>query len=101
MHGHLNPRTFKLLFWGGVSLAICSLLYFISNNEPAFVNPKIEAEKFVWPEGCEQKQYKKFDEIKADCLTHYIGNGRNYGWSRHKSGPNKYFRIENDALNVT
>lgn len=82
-----------------VALAIAVLLIVVFMLEKPFVNPKIKAEAYVWPQGCEERKYKNQDEIPPECENdrYYIGNGREFGWSR---APGGYYRVGNDAVQV-
>lgn len=62
-----------------------------------FVNPKIIAQPFIWPTGCQQKTYSKGDPITAACLKYHIADGPKWGWPRGSKWPD-YYRIGDDAV---
>jgi hypothetical protein len=86
--------------WAVLALAICALLTVVAIIERPFVNPKITAESFVWPKGCEEKEYNDGQIISPQCQQdkYYIGKGREYGWDR---APGGYYRLGNDAIQIT
>jgi hypothetical protein len=87
-------------------LAIVTVVGFIFMMKTApvrapFVNPKITAEPYVWPEGCQRREYKELDIIDRKCIQdkYYIGSGENWGWPK-SSKRASYYRVGNDAFDM-
>jgi hypothetical protein len=97
----VETRQFRILFWGGVALAIAGTLFYIGKNEPEYVR-QITAEPYVWPEGCEVKEYEILESVSPKCFQdkYYLGSGAEYGWHRSKYGGTRYYRVGNDAIAV-
>lgn len=102
-----NKRMWPAWKWAIVlSVAVPSVYLMLPERKP-FMNPKIKAEAYVWPAGCEKRKYKgyddgKFDKISRNCLVdqYYIGNGQQWGWSNGGNRP-YFYRVGNDAIRVS
>ena len=68
---------------------------------PTPINPHIKALPFVWPVGCERKDYYEKDRIAYACLSsdYQILNWSEYHWSEFKNV--RYYRVGNDALSAS
>jgi hypothetical protein len=93
------PRLYWLI--GAFIVVFMAAIKMAPETKP-FVNPKLAAEPYVWPEGCEQKKYRETDTISENCLTqkYYIGDGQKWGWRRISAWP-YYYRVGNDAVMIT
>jgi hypothetical protein len=69
----------------------------------------ITAEPYVWPEGCEKKEYVDMSKISKKCesIKYYMGSDRKYYWRDRPSSqlsysqrPDYYYRVGNDALEI-
>jgi hypothetical protein len=96
----VETKQFRALFWTSVVLFVVFMLFYIWYRTPSFVNPKIQAEEYVWPMGCEAKTYELTDQISKKCMQekYYIGEGWEYGWPRGGKSRPAYYRVGNDAL---
>ena len=82
-------------------LFLCGI--YITFFKPHAIQQIGVAAPYVWPAGCPQREYKKFDQIPSACAAdqYSMGGGQNYGfYSGHKGGTN-YFRIGNDAIDIS
>jgi hypothetical protein len=88
------------VWWLAISLIIGIIVIMkIMPERVAFVNPKIVAQPFVWPEGCEKKQYEEEMPVHRECISelYNIGDGRKWGW-KSSSKLSSYYRVGNDAI---
>jgi hypothetical protein len=84
------------------ALAAVAISYWVSPAPKPFANPQIKSEAFVWPAGCEKKEYKEWDEINDACLIQYIGDGAQWGWpTGGRTRWPEYYRIGNDAMRIS
>jgi hypothetical protein len=93
------PRVLWLFL---MLIVVFSIAVKLAPDQRSFVNPKIAAEPYVWPEGCKKKRYMQSDTISKNCLTqkYYIGDGQKWGWTRASGWP-YYYRVGNDAVMIT
>ena len=70
------------------------------------VNLPIVAEKYVWPVGCEERNYVKGDPISSNCMSkkYYMRSGLKYKFNGYieyvNKTPNYYYRVQNDAFSI-
>ena len=95
-------RMWSTWKWALVICVAGFLIHYLLPKHKPFVNPKIVAEIYVWPNGCERKVYKELDKIRRECLVdrYKIGDGQIWGWRRTGKWPH-YYRVGNDAVLVT
>ena len=90
----------RRVYWlvAGLTLVLFTAIKIAPEKRP-FVNPRIEASPYVWPAGCEEKEYSRGDEISKSCLEsqYSIPDYKKYGWPRSSKRAN-YYRIGRDAV---
>jgi hypothetical protein len=66
------------------------------------INPHWSAEPYIWPHGCEKKEYKLDDDIASSCKvsSYYLGDGANLNFPRRMKGSAEYYRVGNDAIDI-
>jgi hypothetical protein len=95
--------------WFGIPRLYCLIVLFaavftiaikMAPDRKPFVNPKIVAEAYVWPIGCEKKIYMEGDYIAQACMKseYYIYEWKRYGWHVTSKGFQGFYRVSNDAI---
>jgi hypothetical protein len=94
----------------GVGVALILVVFWekyqieIDKRNP--VNLPISATEYIWPEGCENKNYAEGDKISYNCRSkkYYMRSSLKYKFDGHieyyNKTPNYYYRIENDAYSI-
>ena len=98
--GNSFPKTLLLLIV--TVLCVTIVFYAFSPKRGPFTNPKIKADPYVWPQGCEKKNYSESDDIDKACMSpsYFIGEGNQWGWPRDGKGYPEYYRVGNDAIDI-
>jgi hypothetical protein len=97
-----HKRVWPAWKWALACLVATLVAYTSLPEQKPFVNPRIVAEAYVWPDGCIEKRYVDLDKIQHACLTsnYAIGDGQQWGWKRTSKWPH-YYRVGTDAVLVT
>jgi hypothetical protein len=98
-----RQRSIPLYYWLVFLLLAAGGIYCTLSNNPDFVNPKIAAEPYVWPDGCKRKNYKYGDYISKSCMTpkYAIPEWKQYGWQAGMGTSTVFegfYRVGNDAI---
>jgi hypothetical protein len=91
-----------IMLFGWGALLIFSLTRSCGES-PRFLKPVVNAEPYVWPEGCKKRTYERGDSISINCFPEKY---RIYDWyDRGLSRPSRtpideavYYRVNNDAI---
>jgi hypothetical protein len=99
-------RLFPLHYWMLILIVAGVAIYLTLPERLPFRNPKIAAEPYFWPQGCDEKEYSAMDEIAKLCMsaTYAIPEWRQYGWHVSTGGGKGfkgYYRVGNDAVSIS
>lgn len=98
-----RQRSIPLHYWLVLLLLAGGGIYYTLSKQPHFVNPKIAAKPYVWPKGCERKEYKTGYYISESCMVaaYAIPQWKRYGWHVGMAGIKTFegfYRVGNDAV---
>ncbi len=98
-----SKRLFPIYYWLVLMLLAAGGIYYTLSQQPRFVNPKIAAEPYIWPDGCENKSYAYGDYISKTCMAqkYAIPEWKQYGWHAGMGTSTVFegfYRVSNDAI---
>jgi hypothetical protein len=104
--GHDDPQCKSKIGLISLSVSLVALAYFLGSallEKPRSLRPIIDAEPYVWPEGCPIRQYKDGEYVSSKCL---VSEYQIHDWydrglpqpSRTPKNEKIYYRIGSDAV---